>query len=149
MASLEEVPRKVQPATLNGLAAEISELSAQFTKFLEENNVPAPTFDADSPTQYDNLTPEIFMIRQHLLDKINDIWCLTQGPSESIFNYVHSAIPDAAVLNILNCFDFWSAVPLNGTSSPAEIARHTGLPSEVVERVLDHATTLRLFAYTE
>lgn len=53
------------------------------------------------------------------------------------------------MLNILNCFDFWSAVPLNGTSSPAEIARHTGLPSEVVERVLDHATTLRLFSYAE
>lgn len=99
MASLDKVPLKAQPTTLNGLAAEISELSAQFTKFLEENNVPAPTFDADSPTQYDNLTPEIFMTRQRLLDKINDIWCLTQGPSESIFNYVHGVSVAKAVVS--------------------------------------------------
>lgn len=48
-------------------------------------------------------------------------------------------------LNTLNHFDFWSAVPLDGTATTAEIARHTNLPREVVARVLDHAKTLRLF----
>lgn len=57
-------------------------------------------------------------------------------------------MPDAAVLNILNYFDFWSAVPLDGSSSYEEIAKHVSLPQEVVQRVLEHATTLRLFAYT-
>ncbi|KAL8365405.1 hypothetical protein RB595_004283 [Gaeumannomyces hyphopodioides] len=52
-------------------------------------------------------------------------------------------------MNTLNYFDFWSAVPLNGTSSSTEISHHTGLPKEVVERVLDHATTLRLFSYAD
>jgi hypothetical protein len=89
MGSLGDVPTKSKPVTLNSLAAEITELSATLTNFLAENNIPAPTFDADSPTRYDNLTAEIFMARQHLIDKINDMWYLTQGPSESIFNYVH------------------------------------------------------------
>lgn len=53
--------------------------------------------------------------------------------------------PDVAALNILNHFDFWSAVPLDGTATTSEIARHTNLPHEVVTRVLDHAKTLRLF----
>lgn len=80
---------ETQP-TLNGLAARITELSETLTKFLQEKNVPAPTFAADSPTSYVNLTPEIFMIRHWLLDALNDMWYLTQGPSESIFNYVHT-----------------------------------------------------------
>ncbi|KAK7714917.1 hypothetical protein SLS57_006989 [Botryosphaeria dothidea] len=135
--------------TLNGIAAKITELSETLTKYLKENNVPAPTFAADSPTSYSNLSPEIFMIRQALLDNLNDMWYLTQGPSESIFNYVHCCMPDAACLNVLNYFDFWSAVPLEGSASYAEIAQRVSLPEDVVQRVIQHGTTLRIFAETE
>ncbi|PGH07096.1 hypothetical protein AJ79_06374 [Helicocarpus griseus UAMH5409] len=135
--------------TLNGIAAKIAELSETFTKYLNENNVPAPTFVADSPTSYVNLSPEIFMVRQKLLDAVNDMWYLTQGPSESIFNYVHTAMPDAAALNTLNYFDFWSAVPIDGSASYADIAKHTSLPEDVVRRILQHAITLRIFSETE
>lgn len=76
--------------TLSSLAAKITELSETFTRFLKENNVPEPSFAADSPTRYQNLSAEIFMTRQYLLDALTDMWYLTQGPSESIFNYVHS-----------------------------------------------------------
>ncbi|KAM0326972.1 hypothetical protein ACHAQA_006093 [Verticillium albo-atrum] len=134
------------PETLQSLAAKITDLSASFTKFLEENKIPQPTFEADSPTSYEGITPEIFLLRQKLLDSLNDMWYLASGPSESIFNYVHNSMPDVAVLNILNHFDFWGAVPVDGTASHATIAAHTKLPQEVVERVLEHATTLRLFA---
>jgi hypothetical protein len=54
-------------------------------------------------------------------------------------------MPDTAALNILNHFDFWSAVPLEGSASYDEIAKHTNLPKEVVQRVLEHGTTLHLF----
>ncbi|KAG9233480.1 sterigmatocystin 8-O-methyltransferase [Amylocarpus encephaloides] len=134
--------------TLNSLAAKISALSDTLTKYLSENNVPTPTFSADSPTSYENLSPEIFMTRQVLLDAVNDLWYLTQGPSESIFNYVHNCMPDAAAINILNFFDFWSAVPVKGSASYAEIAAHVSLPEDVVFRVLQHAITLRMFSET-
>ncbi|KAI1771396.1 sterigmatocystin 8-O-methyltransferase [Hypoxylon cercidicola] len=135
--------------TLNSLAAKITELSETFTRYLKENNVPQPSFAADSPTSYSNLSAEIFMIRQSLLDALNDMWFLTQGPSESIFNYVHCCMPDAAALNILNYFDFWSTVPLEGSASYAEIAQRISLPEDVVRRVLAHAVTLRIFEETE
>ncbi|XXH05072.1 hypothetical protein Hte_011496 [Hypoxylon texense] len=135
--------------TLASLAAKITELSETFTKYLKENKVPQPSFAADSPTSYSNLSAESFMIRQSLLDALTDMWYLTQGPSESIFNYVHCCMPDAAALNILNYFDFWSAVPLQGSASYAEIAKHVSLPEEVVQRVLAHAVTLRIFEETE
>lgn len=135
--------------TLASLAAKITDLSETLTRYLQENNVPAPTFAADSPTSYTGLSPEIFMTRQFLLDSLMDMWYLTQGPSESIFNYVHNCMPDAAALNVLNYFDFWAAVPLDGSSSYAEIAKHTSLPEDVVHRLLQHAITLRIFAETE
>ncbi|KAI5863132.1 sterigmatocystin 8-O-methyltransferase [Durotheca rogersii] len=135
--------------TLQDLAAKITELSDTFARFLKENNVPQPTFAADSPTSYSGLSSEIFITRQLLLDALTDLWYLTQGPSESIFNYVHTCIPDAAALNVLNYFDFWSAVPLEGSASYAEIAQRVSLPEDVAKRVLQHAVTLRIFSETE
>ncbi|EMR64683.1 hypothetical protein MGN70_008603 [Eutypa lata] len=135
--------------TLNELAAKVTELSAALTQQLAEKNVPVPSFAADSPTSYKGMTEEIFLTRQKIVDVLNDMWILTQGPSESIFNYVHNVIPDAAALNVLNHFNFWAAVPLDGSASYAEIAKHTSLPQDVVYRVLQHAVTLRLFAETE
>lgn len=145
MAAPVESTTSASQVTLNSLAAKITELSADFTRFLEDNKINAPTFAADSPTSYSNLTTESFVLRQQLSDALMDMWYLTQGPSESIFNYVHTCMPDVATLHILNHFDFWAAVPLDGSASLAEIAKHVELPEDVVRRVLEHATTLRLF----
>ncbi|ROT38016.1 S-adenosyl-L-methionine-dependent methyltransferase [Sodiomyces alkalinus F11] len=134
--------------TLKGLAAKVAEVTEAFTRTLEENKIPEPTFAADSPTSYSGLTGEMFLQRQQLLDHLNDMIYLVQGPSESIFNYAHNCMPDVAALNILNHFDFWSAVPLAGSATYSEIALHTSLPEEVVTRVIEHATTLRIFEKT-
>ncbi|KAI0616003.1 O-methyltransferase, partial [Pyrenophora tritici-repentis] len=95
-------------ATLNSLAAQISELAAKMTKQLETEKVPPVTLEADSPVKYKNVSGEVFMLRQSLEDALKDMWILSQGPSDSVFNYVHMAIPDAACLNILNRFNFWN-----------------------------------------
>ena len=58
-------------------------------------------------------------------------------------------MPDIATLNVLNQFDFWSAVPVDGTATHEQIAKHTSLPVEVVQRTLDHAVTMRYFARPE
>jgi hypothetical protein len=79
-----------QHETLNDLAAKVTNLAAQFTTFLADNKIPAPNFSALSPTSYTGLTSESFLLRQKLLDALNDMWILTQGPSESIFNYCHN-----------------------------------------------------------
>lgn len=79
-----------QTNTLTDLAAKITQLTESFNNFLQKNNVPVATFDADSPTNYPNLTEEAFFVRQQLTDALKDLWYLTQGPSESIFNYVHT-----------------------------------------------------------
>ena len=133
-------------ATLNSLAAQISELAAKITKQLEAEKVTPITLAADSPIKYEKLPGDVFMTRQLLEDALKDMWILSQGPSESVFNYVHMAVPDTACLNILNQFDFWGAVPVDGEATFEEIARYTKLPLEVVSRVIDHAVTMRFFA---
>ncbi|KAI0869912.1 sterigmatocystin 8-O-methyltransferase [Hypoxylon argillaceum] len=130
---------------LRALAAEITKLADSFATSLSENNMPEATFAASSPMNHKGITADMFMTRQSLCDKLQDMWYLVQGPSESIYNYVHNVIPDAACLNILNHFDFWGAVPLDGSASYAEIAEKLSLPRDVVTRTLQHATTLRLF----
>lgn len=55
-------------------------------------------------------------------------------------------MPDATCLNVLNHFKFWSAVPLDGSATYLQIAKHTGLPLDVTYRILQHAITLRIFA---
>ncbi|KAI1427777.1 sterigmatocystin 8-O-methyltransferase [Xylaria sp. FL1777] len=130
---------------LRALAAEITKLADLFATSLQENNLPEASFAVDSPMSHKGITTEMFMTRQTLCDKLMDMWYLVQGPSESVYNYVHNVIPDAACLNILNHFNFWAAVPLEGSASYSEVAERVSLPLDVVTRVIQHATTLRLF----
>ncbi|KAI1587178.1 hypothetical protein PtrCC142_012130 [Pyrenophora tritici-repentis] len=115
------------------------------TKQLETEKVPPVTLEADSPVKYKNVSGEVFMLRQSLEDALKDMWILSQGPSDSVFNYVHMAIPDAACLNILNRFNFWNTVPIYGEATFEYVAKQTKLPLEVVSRVLEHAVTMRFF----
>jgi hypothetical protein len=49
------------------------------------------------------------------------------------------------VLDVMNQFDFFSAVPLGGSATIGDVARTTTLPESVVRRVIRHAATLRIF----
>jgi hypothetical protein len=53
---------------------------------------------------------------------------------------------DIMTLDVLNQFNFFSAVPLGGSATYGDIARTTTLPESIVRRILEHATTVRLFS---
>lgn len=50
------------------------------------------------------------------------------------------------ILDILNQFDFFSAVPLRGSATYGEIAQKTNLPESIVRRILRHAFLGHIFA---
>lgn len=54
------------PATLLSVAAKITEYATQLAKELEAGNVPPVTLEADSPTKYELLTGNSFLMRQQL-----------------------------------------------------------------------------------
>lgn len=83
---------------LRGLAAEITKLADSFASSLQENNLPEANFGVDSPMSHKGITADMFMTRQMLSDKLMDMWYLVQGPSESIFNYVHNVRSTSGVI---------------------------------------------------
>lgn len=90
------VPENFRQPTYDDLVAQVAELSQKFKQALGEKKIPLPTFEADSVTNYEGLTSELFVQRQTLLDSLTDLHYLVQGPSESVFNYAHNvrAPPD-------------------------------------------------------
>lgn len=50
------------------------------------------------------------------------------------------------MFDVFNNFDFWNAIPLNGSASYADIARLTKLPEQTVRRFLRLAFTIFVFA---
>lgn len=64
-------------ATLNSLAAQISELAATMTKQLEAGKVTPVTLEADSPIKYERLPDGVFMTRQLLEDALKDMYILS------------------------------------------------------------------------
>jgi hypothetical protein len=84
--------------TLTSLAAQISQITSTITTYLVDNKLKAPSLAGDSPTNFPDLSPELFHQRQVLLDAINDLAVLVQGPSESVFNYVHTVRCPSLVL---------------------------------------------------
>jgi hypothetical protein len=56
---------------------------------------------------------------------------------------------DYSVLNLLNQFNFWDAIPLTSSSSYSEIASKVNLSEMIVQRLLRHAMTRNIFTETE
>jgi hypothetical protein len=76
--------------TLSELGVRVKELSETLERLLKESDIEAPTLAADSPVNISKFTPDIFMTKQKLQDAMNDLSIISQGPSESVFNYAHN-----------------------------------------------------------
>ena len=76
--------------TLSELGTRVKELSETLERLLKENDVDAPTLEANGPVNISKYTPEIFTTKQLLQDAMNDLSIISQGPSESVFNYAHN-----------------------------------------------------------
>jgi hypothetical protein len=72
-----------QTATLSELAAKISVAASTIDNYLKANNVPSTSLKADSPMELPS-APEVAMARMELLDLLNDMKILAQGPAETI-----------------------------------------------------------------
>ncbi|PKS06174.1 hypothetical protein jhhlp_007491 [Lomentospora prolificans] len=132
--------------TLTGLAATISETSSAIAALLAKDGLPAPTFAEDSPTDYPK-NPDIIGLRFKLIDAALDLYRLAVGPSDHALMQPLFLNHDAMVLDTFNQFDFWTAVPLGGSATMAEISKKTTLPESIVRRFLSWGIASRIFAY--
>ncbi|RTE84727.1 hypothetical protein BHE90_000738 [Fusarium euwallaceae] len=135
---------KQQPS-LASLAETISQTANALAATLEKGGHAAPSFALDSLVAYPG-SPDVMGLRMVLLDAINDIHRLTLGPTDVSFMTPLFMNYDSATMDILNEFDFWNAVPLDGSATHAEIAAKVDLPESLVRRVLKYAISIRFFA---
>jgi hypothetical protein len=154
----------VSESLLCTLASKISTNASKIDKHLKENGKPSPSFSADGLERYPD---EVQLPRLQLLEAAMDIYNLASEPGEYLTwqglcvsecprgnmsgTYLTSlkVKHDVMVLGILNEFNFWDAVPLDGSATYSETASKTNLPESMARRILRHAMTQHIFDETE
>ncbi|GKZ39789.1 hypothetical protein AbraIFM66950_001219 [Aspergillus brasiliensis] len=68
------------------------------------------------------------------------------GPSDFWFQQSMSLNHALLTFDVFNNFNFWNAVPLDGSASYADIAKSTNLPEQIVRRFFRLAFTVFVFA---
>ncbi|KAH6876328.1 S-adenosyl-L-methionine-dependent methyltransferase [Thelonectria olida] len=131
--------------SLTSLAEAISQASSALASKLEQDGHAAPSFTEDGLAEYPK-SPEILGLRMQLLDAATDMYRLALGPTDASFLGPIFLNYDATIMDILNQFDFWSAVPLGGSATYSEIATRVNLPENLVRRILKYAIAIRFFA---
>jgi hypothetical protein len=64
--------------------AKAGELLDKLLAEMQEKGVQEPTFDADSTDDYLKLAPKTFATREMLIDELQDLIWLVQGPQQSV-----------------------------------------------------------------
>ncbi|KAH0522998.1 hypothetical protein TsFJ059_008058 [Trichoderma semiorbis] len=130
--------------TLESLAARVVELTTTLTTALQERNSPQPSFSEDAPELL-SPAPEVQGPRLQLVETLTKMLHLATGPTEYLIQQCLLPNADGLILDFLNRFDIWHLVPLNGSSSYAEIAAAIQLPEVTVRRFLKQAFTMFFF----
>ncbi len=65
------------------LAKEIEANTIKLDEYLEKNDLPRPSFDADAPLMY-QLPPDIAAAQEALNAALDELWWLNQGPIQTI-----------------------------------------------------------------
>ncbi|KPM41238.1 hypothetical protein AK830_g5307 [Neonectria ditissima] len=131
--------------SLTSLAEAISKLANALSSKLDQDGSPAPSFAENGLVDYPK-SPELVGLRMQLLDATADMYRLALGPTDTSFLGPLFLNYDATIMDVLNQFDFWSAVPLGGSATYGEIASKVNLPENLVRRVLKYAFTIRFFS---
>ncbi|RMZ82434.1 hypothetical protein DV737_g2091, partial [Chaetothyriales sp. CBS 132003] len=131
---------------LENIGTAIAQLSKSLADQLKALDQREPSFAADTPASFPQ-NAELQQIRVKLLDSLASLQHLVTGASDFWINGCLFPNHDLLTFDVLNSFNFWDAVPLNGSASYSEIAKSTNLPESIVRRFLRYAFTL--FVFTE
>ncbi|KAF1808284.1 S-adenosyl-L-methionine-dependent methyltransferase [Eremomyces bilateralis CBS 781.70] len=127
------------------LASKVTEMATAVTSHMNSVNAPLPSLDKDGLHPYPP-SPEVQGPRMMLIESLMDMLHVAIGPVEFQFWHSLTLKHDMMVIGVLSEFDFYSAVPVDGSATYVQISEATGLPTDVVRRILRHAFTMRLFA---
>ncbi|KAI0521562.1 putative O-methyltransferase [Xylaria bambusicola] len=129
---------------IDHLAATISANTNAITTYLDQNNLPHPSFDADGPITL-NLSSQVERARSAAINALQELLDLLQGPIACMIpNY------NGTSLQVISRHDIASKVPMEGAISFAELAQATDLHVNDLRRILRYAMCYhRLFKEPE
>ncbi|KAM7203355.1 O-methyltransferase [Rhypophila sp. PSN 637] len=135
--------------TLESLGSKIAELSALLSQELHDGHHPEPSLSVNGPAAYP-ADAGIAESRSKLLDALVEMTQLVTGPKDywaGITGVRHTGHPltDFMALSVLHRFDFFNAIPLQGSASLTEIAQRVNLPEQTVARFIRVALSMQLF----
>lgn len=133
-------------STLLELAKEVQQLTTQIVADLTEKKVPEPSFAIDSDTIPE--TPEQIKLRDSLNDAARDLLRLVNGPRNDARTFV-CYLYDLAAWQVACEFNFFEAIPENGTATTKEIAEKAGMDEDRVGRFLRMLSSDRVFEEVE
>ncbi|KAK4206543.1 O-methyltransferase [Rhypophila decipiens] len=129
--------------TLESLGSKIAELSALLSQELRDGHHPEPSVSVDGPAAYP-AGAEIAESRSKLLDALMEMTQLVTGPKD-YWAGITGPLTDFMSLSVLHRFDFFNAIPLQGSASLTEIAQRINLPEQTVARFVRVALSMQLF----
>ncbi|KAL9035713.1 MAG: hypothetical protein Q9180_004711 [Flavoplaca navasiana] len=127
------------------LANEIQANTVKLDKYLEKNNLPRPSFDADAPLMY-QLPPDVAAAQEALTAGLDELYWLNQGPIQLV---VAKSFATSVGLRTILRYNIQTLVPLDSGATFQELADKTGLPVKKLTRLLRHAITDHFFRESE
>jgi len=135
-----------QQSTLLQLANEVQQLTTRIVNDLAEKKIAEPSFAVDSNPLPES--PEHIEIRDRLNDAARDLLRLVNGPLNDARTFVCS-LYDLAAWQVACDFNFFEAIPEQGSASIKEISEKVGIDEDRVGRFLRILTTDRVFEEVE
>ncbi|RDW81607.1 uncharacterized protein DSM5745_05164 [Aspergillus mulundensis] len=116
------------------LAALIQQRTAEIDAYLQENNLPQPSFEEDASSNHNLTNKEIVDARDDLLSATLELHDLILGPAMCL-----RPMLNGVSLQAVYKYNIPEAVPIHGEISFSELAKRTGLREYDVRRILRHA----------
>lgn len=133
--------------TFSDYAAEITKHAKILDAYIEENDLPQPSFSQNGPLKFPvpNSALAAQASRTAIVEASKSLFSLAAGPTNAIAWPSLTRQFDLLTFRAIVEFDIPASVPLNGTASFASISVKTGLPEEAVARIIRHAATSHIF----
>ncbi|MCJ1277463.1 hypothetical protein MMC21_005276 [Puttea exsequens] len=134
-------------ASLLALSSTISTETKKLAAYIQQNNLPDPSFAADGPpifpTPVENA--ELQASRMELMKAAQDLAALALGPVETLRWQAWNQYNDNISLNAIMRYRIAEAIPLSHPTSFASVASSANLPLPLVTRLLRHAMMSHIF----
>lgn len=134
-----------QLSDLRALASKINQLVEDLVTSIESQNLPQPSLAGTYQPIYPLERGADEDKRLALAQCAQDLYELALGPEEITLNRASVTKWDIIVSKILADYDVYAKVPLDGTTTFAELAKATGLNEALITRLIRYATTMKIF----